>query len=536
MFLPCRPTTTSVFAIVMASILLNTSLFPTTVNSAAAASDVVGNVVRNDHRFVQQVQGNTCETPIPITLDDGVNPYKINGTTTNDNNNAEITGFVPSCYAEERIVKFYSFPASGAKYTITTCSSHTNYLTSLIVESGDNSCNIGCSSTQDDTSQDCPTVTFFSEPNEMYTIAVLGRTPGSVGNYELSITEYMLPTNDQCDGSIMITPTTSLEVPSIIGASTMNATPKLLSCESESYIGIYYKFIGTGARFHVNTCPTSNNSTNYSFDANFLVDDDVECQDIGCTGLIDMTETSCSDNLKGKVMEFRSVEDMEYTILVRGTESSTSTGEFDLTVMEYIRPSNDQCQQPILIDDNFNKDNQASVIGSTENATLVPFACVAELYPTIFYKVIGTGETFHATTCSNITNFKTSIIVNGGGACTDENPTPNDCDPDMQSILMDNSECDAVADGGQAAMISWKTIVDEEYLIAIKGEVPQEKGTFILTIQQGGDTITDITTIPTDTTTTAKSGTSRSYYDSMITWGWMMMTITLITSASILMI
>lgn len=397
-------------------------------------------------------------------------------TLTGSNVNASED--VLSCTASYRHVVYYQFVATGSRYRVSTCHSQTDFATELVVGTG--ICeDVGCTNFGASTDDDCETVAsaveFFSEENQMYTIAVTGNDTGVVGTFGLTLKRFRRPPNDDCSGSVTLQPSTSVDP--LLFASTENATANVLSCESEQQVGVYYGFVGTGARFRVSTChaETTFRST--------LVVSDSPCVDIGCGLPYEaIVEEDCDVAPgNGYTLEFRSEEGVNYTIGVRGTEGLTGSGEFGLSLVEYVRPNNDICASATAIE---LKDGKAFLSGSTENATISEFSCYAETYPTMFYEVIGTGETLHVSTCFE-PSFNTSILITEGSC---DNGLFSACGSD---ISLADFTCDSEL--GYASTASTTTIEGETYTIAVTGVVPSEKGAFSLQVQMDGKTFTPMT-------------------------------------------
>ena len=423
-------------------------------------------------------ENDLCESPTLLTdfvIGSG-ELLEVAGTTTGATQDSI------ACLGDVRTAVYYQFVtgSTGARYRVSTCHPATAFNTSIYVENAE-ACDLGCANTQSYYDGDCTdvvedgyaaTVEFFSEPDATYSIAVTGVDAEGTGDFGLTIQEFIVPANDKCEGVEILQPTIDdPQAPVVIG-STVNATPSVLSCQAVELIGVYYQFQGTGGRVRVSTCTPETD-----FNATIFVDDSV-CSDIGCGSMYEEEIIDCdTESGFGETIEFRTEEGINYTMAVRGAMPE-DTGTFGLVLYEYVRPSNDICTAPITVEIS-DDEEQITISGSNENATIASFSCLAEPYPTVFYSVVGTGETFYASTCSenDILDFNSSIIVNEG-ACDSK---PSGCTSTFDDGDFD---CDP---SGNAATVEWETEEGMEYLIAVKGVSPLDKGSFQLIIQRGGN-------------------------------------------------
>lgn len=237
-----------------------------------------------------------CETALPL-LTDVSSSQSILGS----NVGAEEQPI--ACLGEFRRPAWYSFVGTGARFSVEVCGSD------VAVWVDDDLCpDFGCTEYFAEGNQCALISPLWTEFNATYRIAVAGTTPEGTTDFELHLTEFVRPSNDQCTGIQMVRP--SLQESPVLVSSTENATQKIFSCEAEYHLPIFYQFQGTGARFRVGTCA---NETNFS--ARTLIDDS-ECGDIGCVSLDEAEEIPCDG--MGQLTEFRSQVGSNYTVAVRG--------------------------------------------------------------------------------------------------------------------------------------------------------------------------------------------------------------------------
>eukprot|EP00977_Amphora_coffeiformis_P024026 scaffold14974_cov195-Amphora_coffeaeformis.AAC.33 len=354
---------------------------------------------------------------------------------------------------------WYVMIGTGNIMTVSTCHEGTNFETRVGVQSG--SCTAGCVANEvslDIAICDNPfgkQVTFDSVKGRQYYIHVLGTDASSTGRFDLNVVDYPRPVNDLCfDATPLI-----VNGPTIV-ASTVNATKTFFCSTSTNPVGrgIWYVMIGTGNIMTVSTC---HEGTNF--------ETRVGVQSGSCTAGCVANEVSLDiaicDNPFGKQVTFESVKGRQYYIHVLGTDTS-STGRFDLNVVDYPRPVNDLCfdATPLIV-------NGPTIAASTVNATKT-FFCSTSANPVgrgIWYVMIGTGNIMTVSTCHEGTNFETRVGVQSG-SCT-AGCVANEVSLDI-----------AICDNPFGKQVTFDSVKGRQYYIHVLGTDASSTGRFDLNV------------------------------------------------------
>jgi hypothetical protein len=159
-----------------------------------------------------------------------------------------------------------------------------------------------------------------TEPGKKYEISIGGRTAGSVGNFELTLTEVVIPSNSKCSvAEEIIVPRGSS---SSVTSSTLTAINSGLCGEDNDVV--WYSFVGTGSTFKVTTC-----SAVTDFATQVTVSSD--CDSSTCTASV--LDLDCSSNPFAAAVEWLTEAGVIYDISVGG-RSNDVEGNFELTVTE----------------------------------------------------------------------------------------------------------------------------------------------------------------------------------------------------------
>ena len=435
-----------------------------------------------------QPPNDICENAVFITpvLDESV---VASGTTMN----ATITSFPCTqggLYSNNPSV-FYSFRGTGGRVRLSTCSAETNFDAIILVDDNPSSiCGSGnpfCTplvSIEDfecglvsngTTASSVELVTVF---DQLYEVAVVGQFAGETGNFGLTFLEYRPPANDKCERSIRISPTTDSETLAAEG-NTLNATKGEFPCTQgalyqESKV-IYYDFLGRGGKVRLSTCA---NETN--FDTVILVDDSPDalcgagepfCNPLVAADVLDVCESSAG----GTSLEFFTTLGQLYEVAIGG-RSAIDVGNFGLKFLEYVLPTNDECEGAIRLV------NGTEVFGSTLNATHTVFPCTqGELYdgtPGVFFDFVGTGGRVTLTTCSVFTNFQTTILVDESAntICGSGNPF---CVP----VVSSQGICEST--DVATSIVELDTVAGQVYEVAVVGRSVIDVGNFGLLLDAG---------------------------------------------------
>lgn len=154
-------------------------------------------------------------------------------------------------------------------------------------------------------------------------------------------------------------------------------------------------------------------------------------------------------------------------VFEKASGTSAIVADVQILATTTVPPPNDQCQNAQLLS------VPGIAIGWTTDATIdnVSFCGFDNTAPGIWYKVIGTGNTMTASTCTEFIDFD-SIISVFSGTC--------------QSLI-----CQAASDDDCAAFLptsstaSWCSVLGKEYLILVHG-YQSEVGGFILNVWDNG--------------------------------------------------
>ena len=357
---------------------------------------------------------------------------------------------------------WYTILGNGRVISASTCSNITNYDTLLDVFGGDScSDDLECVArgTQD---MECDyggaqVVSWMSSPEETYYLFVHGK--GITGTFSLTVIgedREVVPSNDMCmnaiglliDGGVTATGST-------VSATIDTGVIGSAFCGTEiDASGVWYYVDGEGRGMRASTC-----SENTAYDTAisvFTTGEEEGCGDLICIGGDD-DDFNCGDNQSASSVAWASETGRRYYILVHGGKSAV--GDFGLTVATFERVQNDQCSETA---DAIPSDGSV-IIGSTIKATIDEAArayhCGAfvGVGAGVWYRVIGTGELFTASTCSSETDFNTALSV-FTGLCGFDNLTcvgGND----------DTYFCDEVPYG--ASEYSWQTTQDDVYYILV---------------------------------------------------------------------
>ena len=117
-------------------------------------------------------------------------------------------------------------------------------------------------------------------------------------------------------------------------------------------------------------------------------------------------------------------------------------------------------------------------LGSTVNALIdskAPFCYLPISTPSVWYRLMGTGTSMHASTCHILTTFDTRIAVYEGSACTSSKCVYANSDS--------NVRCEH---GDDASTVTWFAGGGKTYYLLVYGAPPEASGDFGLTVEQVG--------------------------------------------------
>lgn len=247
---------------------------------------------------------------------------------------------------------------------------------------------------------------------------------------------------------------------------------------------MFYQFPGTGSRFRVSTCTPETD-----FNSGLFVMDE-NCDQL-CSPLVENdNDFDCGSDGFGASVEFFTEQDQLYYILVRGG-TSDAVGNFGLSVLEYIRPENDICENPPVLQPR--ADNATVVTGNLANATVFSsgrFAsCSVNGRFSAFYRVVGTGGRLRLSTCTPETDFDSALWV------SNEN-----CDILCRAIVENDNDFQCGAEG-LGATVEWDSVEGQVYIVAVRGALSESMGVFGLSFQSPGLSTEPTMALPTPTDT-----------------------------------
>ncbi|KAL3802613.1 hypothetical protein HJC23_011937 [Cyclotella cryptica] len=185
---------------------------------------------------------------------------------------------------------------------------------------------------------------FFAVENQDYWFLLYGQDFKTVGTYEFKVTEYEVPSNDDCVNATEVAVSQSAPFAKK-GLSTLGATPdfddsNILTCVVDWYTrGVWYRIIGHGAVLRM-AYQLYSKGTGNSHLAIFRG----LCQSLSCgveAGIAGGRHYSGYNDLV--VHEFLAEEGETYYVWLSG-ENFNAAATYDFTVSEYGIPSNDKCE------------------------------------------------------------------------------------------------------------------------------------------------------------------------------------------------
>jgi hypothetical protein len=246
--------------------------------------------------------------------------------------------------------------------------------------------------------------------------------------------------------------------------STVDATEPAKCGETSANV-VWFAVIGTGDPFRVTTC-----SPNTDFPTQVVVSTDCVADYWSDLCEARLTDDNCTVNTNGASYYWNTEKDVKYDISVGGQQSG-QVGNFELKVTQYTLPTNAYCETAEFI--SLPQGGSVTVSGSTVNAIDTPFCGTPA--DTVWYAVVGTGKTFTASTCSPNTDFPTQVIV----------ATTSNCYFDRWSDLCEPGLTDPTCTvNAYGAAVTWETILDQKYEIAVSSREAGVEGNFELTVTE----------------------------------------------------
>ena len=209
----------------------------------------------------------------------------------------------------------------------------------------------------------------------------------------------MPASNSACEDAFELSPSNSTV---ILGTTISASLPTNAPCGGpRSTKGVWYSVEGEeGQLLRASTC---SNGTNF---ASVVTVISGGCRSYECIGVKYYYEGRC--NGYGAILDWES-SSTTYYIFVSGPYGGIA-GNFELTVEEVMRPSNDECTGAIMLA----LDSEA-LMGSTFDASIerINFSfCGSYIQsPGLWYAIEGTGSGLRASTCLNHTEYSTEIAA-----------------------------------------------------------------------------------------------------------------------------
>jgi len=306
---------------------------------------------------------------------------------------------------------WYKVIGTGSSLKATTCSPGTNHPTQLHVFSGDCDDGLTCISTEANNHAVCDdwlmatnsaTVNWETEAGVEYFILVGSRT-GTVGSFELKISEFDPILNDQCSAAL----DTELNALEPYKGSTVEATNDFSYgefCGSPlDTAGVWYTVDGTGKGISASTCTSSL----ASYNAAISIFTGSDCKALECLTGSAIADPACTWG--GVTAAWLSEEGQTYHIYVHGS-ALNAYGDFELGVTGFeIDEENGFCNEAFPV---METGEIATIQGSTTNGThsAPTDYCGAHMTEKgLWYTFNGTGFPFEIDACSS-----NSTTENGG--------------------------------------------------------------------------------------------------------------------------
>ena len=239
---------------------------------------------------------------------------------------------------------------------------------------------------------------FLADEGETYYFLLSGELETTVGEYQLTISEYEIPPNDSCEGA------TSIDtLPTTFKGSIREATPDfdvlaIDTCGVNWYTrGVWYKLEGRGTvvrlEYQLNSMADNGDSQMSIFTGS------------SCSSLDQQKELECLHQVQGAdhasyhttvpnelaVHEFHANEGVVYWFLLTGERFDT-VADYEFKVTQYEIPSNDSCEGATSVD-TLPKKFRGSTLGATPDFDIFSVdTCGVNWYTRgVWYKLEGRG-------------------------------------------------------------------------------------------------------------------------------------------------
>ena len=344
---------------------------------------------------------------------------------------------------------------------------------------------------------------WWAEPGVDYYLMVYKTDflPGD--KFALTVEALDPPTNDNCTGSILLTPDGDVTYGSTLRATytTEELGPTCFSGVNSatnvthSHPGVWYEVLGTGTRLTASLC---NEFTKF--------DTKISVYEGGCGSLQCVSGNNQWCGYQSSV-NWESQLGATYYILVHGSTGGTSPslGDFGLAVFEFQPSVNDFCTDAILVEPGSEVSGSTSTASADSEFPSCDHTNVGStnIAPGVWYKVVGTNSGMRASTCGPEATFNTRISIFKGESCEE-----------LKCIIADDNGC-----GFQSAGY-WYANQNETYYILVTGNLFSNFGGFVLSIEEySANTINDfcVNAIAASTTTVNLGSTKSATFDGVAT-------------------
>ena len=238
--------------------------------------------------------------------------------------------------------------------------------------------------------------TFDSELGKQYYVHVYGQATQNVGAFAISAYDYARPANDDCVQALPIQVNAADATP----GNTLNATIDNY-CNNRNHRGTWHLFVGTGNVMTVSAC----HNVFTKFDVKIDVSSKSCSNYYGCLANEDPgIDIAVCGSTFGQQVTFDSIANEKYYVIAHGSTTS-NVGEYGLSVVDYQRPSHDDCTtaRSIVV-------NGPVERGSTVNATRETY-CNNRKARGVWHVVVGTGNIMTVSACSDLTDYDVRLDV-----------------------------------------------------------------------------------------------------------------------------
>ncbi|CAB9504942.1 CHU large protein [Seminavis robusta] len=231
--------------------------------------------------------------------------------------------------------------------------------------------------------------------------------------------------------------------------------------------GLWYSAIGTGRAMTVSTCP---NVTADDIGRDAFLDTQISVYTGSCDNLVcmDGNDQFCRDQSS---VSWFTEPGVEYLVLVHGYDNRD--GYFNVYYEDAEIDNSPTCQEATTI-----SADGTSILGSaipTDGAMSIAFCGFGggegqESVPGTWYRAVGTGKTWTASTCSSYTGFTAWVSVYEGAVCA-------------YLACLPTSVSEASPCGDQNA-VTWTTISNQIYYFLVHGKNSSVSGDFVFTLEE----------------------------------------------------